>query len=221
MTPTRQDLDLAAILAARTGPVRMTVGYLKGGTGKSTTAVLLALALHRATGEPVLLVDADRVNEMTTEWASMADDWPEGVTVVRWPDVDLAGKITEAGHDAGHVVIDTGPSSADILMAALTTTDYLVVPISATGAEATPLQPTLSAAATIGRIKPIELNFVYTRIKPNTRVLREAKAVLSEKFKVLDTDVPFILLYQSAFGTVPDDLGVYPQVLAEILSEEA
>ena len=220
MTPTRQDLDLAAILAARTGPVRITVGYLKGGTGKSTTAVMLALALHRATGEPVLLVDADRVNVTTTEWAQLADDWPEGVTVERWPDVGLAEKIAASGH-TGHVVIDTGPSNPDILMAALTTTDYLVVPITATGAEATPLQPTLSAAATIGRIKPIELNFVFTRTKPNTRSLREAKEALSEKFKVLDTDVPFVLLYMQAFGTVPDDLGAYPQVLAEILGEEA
>lgn len=209
--------QLERILQARDTPVRITVGYLKGGTGKSTTSTMLALALARHSKERVMLVDADGVNGTSFEWSELAgDEWPAQISVNYWPSINLAKRIRESEH-AGHIVIDTGPSDAAVLRQALNVTDYLVTPMAASPAEAARVQPTLEAAAEVAIAHPIELSVLFTRTKPNTVSLRDAKEALAQHVTVLETDVPFLLLYSQAYGTIPDDLGVYPQVLAEIL----
>ncbi|KJL49565.1 CobQ/CobB/MinD/ParA nucleotide binding domain protein [Microbacterium hydrocarbonoxydans] len=209
---------LKALLAERSEPVRLTVGNLKGGTGKSTTAVEIALTLARFSDLPVMLVDADSINGTTFEWSELAgEEWPSEINVHYWPSINLAKRVRDSGH-TGHLVIDTGPGDAGILRQALSVTDYLVTPITASPAEAVRIKPTLEAAAEIGVSHPLELSVLFTRVKPNTVSLREAKeAIANVGLDVLPTDVPFVLLYSQAFGTVPDDLGVFPQVLTEIL----
>lgn len=209
---------LKALLAERSEPVRLTVANLKGGTSKSTTAVELAMALARFSDEPVMLVDADSVNGTTFEWSELAgEDWPSQINVHYWPSINLAKRVRDSGH-TGHLVIDTGPSDASILRQALSVTDYIVTPIAASPAEAVRIQPTLEAAAEIGQSRDLSLSVLFTRTKPGTVSLREAKeAIAGIGLDVLPTDVPFVLLYSQAFGTVPADLGVYPQVLTEIL----
>jgi chromosome partitioning protein len=199
-------------------PLRIAIGNLKGGVGRSTTAILLALARARRTGQRVLVVDADGANGTAYEWSEMAgEDWPAAINVVYWPSMTLAKRIQESGHD-GHIIIDTGPHDAAVLRQALMVSDHLVMPIAATPSEAARLHPTLSAAAEVGINRPIELSILFTRTKPNTRSLREARAaVVDMGLRVLDNDVPFVLLYSQAYGTVPTDLGVYPAVLDEIL----
>lgn len=216
---------LKALLAERSEPVRLTVGFLKGGSAKSTTALFLALALARHSDERVLLVDTDERNGTSFEWSEFAgDDWPSQITVVYWPVSTVSKRIRESGH-TGHVVIDTGPERSDsgvILRQALTVTDHLVLPLTASPAEASRIQPTLEVAAEVGISRPLELNVLFTRVTQGTVSLREARAALvDEGLNVLPSDVPFKQMYSQAFGTVPDDLGVYPQVLAEILEGSA
>lgn len=123
----------------------------------------------------------------------------------------------------GHLIIDTGNDSTT-LRQALMVTDQLLMPIGATPSEATRLTPTLQAAAEVASIKPIELSILFTRTKPNTISFREAWEQLKqmegdvEGLHVLDVNVPFQLLYSQAFGTAPTNLGVYPEVLDEILA---
>ena len=213
--------QLKRLIAQRHEPIKITVGYLKGGTGKSTTAVLLAMSLARSSPDPVMLVDADGVNGTTFEWSELAgEDWPAHIKVHYWPSTTLAKRVRDSGH-TGHIIIDTGPSDAGILRQALAVTDYLVTPLAATPAEAARVRPTLEAAAEVGVTHPLELSVLFTRAKPNTVSLREAKEALAGAgLNVLPTNVPFVLLYSQAYGTVPDDLGVYPQVLTEILNNE-
>jgi chromosome partitioning protein len=200
-------------------PLRLTVGNLKGGVGRSTTSMLLALALARRTGQRVLVVDADGSNGTAYEWSEMAgESWPAEINVVYWPSMTLAKRIQESGHE-GHIIIDTGPHDAAVLRQALMVSDYLVMPIAATPSEAARLTPTLQAAAEVGINRDIDLSILFTRTKPNTVSLREAKAALGELgLRVLDHDVPFLLLYSQAYGTVPDNLGVYSAVLEEIIA---
>lgn len=53
--------------------MRLTVGHLKGGTGKTTTAVHLALGLARQ--GRTLLVDADPDQDGALAWSQEAADW--------------------------------------------------------------------------------------------------------------------------------------------------
>lgn len=208
---------LKELLDEKNGPVRITVGFLKGGSAKSTSAVLIAMTLARFSGLPVMLIDADGLNATTFEWSELAaEDWPAEITVHYWPSAQLAKRVRDTGW-TGHIVIDTGPGDATVLRQALSVTDFLITPMMASGAEVSRLRPTLEAAAEVAALHPIEHSVLMTRNRANTRALREAKEALSEQLEVLGTDVPFKQLYSQAFGTVPDDLGAYPEVLVEIL----
>lgn len=204
-------------------PLRLTVGNLKGGVARSTSSIMLALALVQRTGQRVLLVDADLANGTSFEWSEYAGEvWPSEVNVVYLPSQMLAKRVREMWPD-GHLIIDTGNDSTT-LRQALMVTDQLLMPIGATPSEATRLTPTLQAAAEVASIKPIELSILFTRTKPNTISFREAWEQLKqmegdvEGLHVLDVNVPFQLLYSQAFGTAPTNLGVYPEVLEEILA---
>ena len=204
-------------------PLRLTVGNLKGGVARSTTSIMLALALVKRTGQRVLLVDADAANGTSFEWSEYAGEvWPAEVNVVYLPSQMLGKRVREMWPE-GHLIIDTGNDSTT-LRQALMVTDHLVMPIGATPSEATRLTPTLQAAAEVASIKQVQPSVPCTRPKPNTISFREAWEQLKamegdvEGLHVLDVNVPFQLLYSQAFGTVPTNLGVYPDVLEEILA---
>ena len=109
--------------------MRVTFGNLKGGVGKSTSSVYLALGLAAAGGR-VLLVDADATNRTCLKWSSLAPDWPAPVTVVSWEVPDLARRVQAVAADYNHVVIDTGPQRPAILRQALMVTGNLVVTVA-------------------------------------------------------------------------------------------
>lgn len=203
-------------------PVRITVGNLKGGTGKSTTAILLALALAR-TNKRVLLVDADHANTTAWAWSELAGDaWPANVPVFQWPSQHLSKRIRDAEGTFDHLVIDTGPHDSAILRQALAVTDMLVMPLAPTGNEVERLAPTLAAAAEIGVLRPnLTLAVLLTRTVPRTRSREEVRQVLDGRgLWVLETEVPRREAIAQAFGTVPDDLLTYTDVLNEITREE-
>lgn len=96
----------------------ITVTNLKGGVGKTTTAVYLAHAMSAA------LVDADPQSS-AAEWASVArdDGTPLNVPVIALPTANLAGRLPAAAH----VVIDTPPGNLSIVSAAIEAADVVVV----------------------------------------------------------------------------------------------
>lgn len=89
--------------------MRVTVGNLKGGVAKSTTAVFLAAGLSRA--RRVLLVDADATNRTALHWSAAGDAWPEGIALVGREVPDLPRRVAVAERDYDHIVIDTGPET--------------------------------------------------------------------------------------------------------------
>lgn len=197
--------------------LRMTVGNLKGGTGKSTSSVYLALALAQR-GDRVLLVCADDTNATTYSWVEMAgEDWPANVIVQRWPTLHLARLVRDSEGTFDHLVIDTG-RDATILRNALTVTDLFLVPIAPSIAEIARLQDTLDCAAEVGAQKDLELAILLTRGGTNTRVLRDVRKHLVEdrQLPVISTFIPSSVRYYDAMGdtrTSPH----YGPVLTEIL----
>lgn len=197
--------------------MRITVGMLKGGASRTTTAVYLALAEHARSGKPVLLVDADPANGTAFEWAEDAREagqWPEGVQVAYWPVASLAKRVKAAGVDS--VVIDTGNDAAAI-RSALEVTDHLVVPVAPTGTESTGLRPTLESAAEVAQRRPIQLSLLLTRVR-RTKSRVESRAALQEHLglRVLTTEIPMLERFAAAYGTVPDDLSPYTDVIEEL-----
>lgn len=69
--------------------MKITIGNIKGGVGKTTSAVYLALGLSRS--GRTLLVDADPEQASAFGWWEAAgESWPDACSVERCPSRELA-----------------------------------------------------------------------------------------------------------------------------------
>jgi chromosome partitioning protein len=110
--------------------MNIVVSNVKGGVGKTTTAVYLAAVAGRRGRGPVLLVDADPQGS-TAEWYDA--DPLEGVELVEGPSVRTVGKAMSL--EDGIVVVDTPPGEGTVVQAALGRADAVVIPTRAGGVE--------------------------------------------------------------------------------------
>src|SRR5271154_3109099 len=110
--------------------MNIVVSNLKGGVGKSTTAMYLAAAAVLRGYDPVLLIDADR-QASTAEWFEQRPI--DGVTLVEAPSERTVSRAMTR-HE-GLAVIDTPPGDQRIVEAALALADAVVVPTRAGGVE--------------------------------------------------------------------------------------
>ncbi len=110
--------------------MNIVVSNVKGGVGKTTTAVYLAGAAAERAHDAVYLVDADR-QASSAEWFETRPI--PGVELVEAPSERTVAKAMEKGE--GIVVVDTPPGDERIVRAALTRADALVIPTRAGGVE--------------------------------------------------------------------------------------
>jgi chromosome partitioning protein len=111
--------------------MNIVVSNVKGGVGKTTTAVYLAGAAAERGRDAVYLVDADR-QASSAEWFETRPI--PGVQLVEAPSERTVAKAMER-EDDGIVVVDTPPGDERIVRAALTRADALVIPTRAGGVE--------------------------------------------------------------------------------------
>jgi chromosome partitioning protein len=110
--------------------VNIVVTNLKGGVGKTTTAVYLAAVAARQRRDPVLLIDADR-QASAAEWL---EERPiDDVTVIEAPSERT---LTRAmGKHDGIAIVDTPPGDERLVQAAIAAADAVVIPTRAGGVE--------------------------------------------------------------------------------------
>jgi chromosome partitioning protein len=119
--------------------MNIVVSNVKGGVGKTTTAVYLAAVAGRRGRGPVVLVDADPQGS-TAEWYDA--DPLEGVELVEGPSVRTVGKAMN--QQDGIVVVDTPPGEGTVVQAALGRADAVVIPTRAGGVEPNRVMATLA-----------------------------------------------------------------------------
>ena len=110
--------------------MNIVVSNVKGGAGKTTTAVYLAGVAAGRGRTPVRLVDADRQGS-TAEWFETRPI--EGVDLFEAPSERTVIRAMDGSE--GVVVVDTPPGEERIVRAALTRADVVVIPTRSGGVE--------------------------------------------------------------------------------------
>jgi chromosome partitioning protein len=110
--------------------MNVVVTNLKGGVGKTTTAVYLAAVAVAKGYDPVLLIDADR-QASSAEW--LEERPQEGVTVVEAPSERTLARAMSR-HE-GMAIVDTPPGDERLVQSAINSADAVVIPTRAGGVE--------------------------------------------------------------------------------------
>ena len=114
--------------------VILVVAALKGGVGKTTTAVYLA-ALAAAGRRVATLVDTDP-QASAADWIDNASDGSfESVTLVEAPTERLLAKAAAGVEVDDAVIVDTPPGRERLLLKALELADVVVIPTRVGGVE--------------------------------------------------------------------------------------
>jgi chromosome partitioning protein len=193
--------------------VRISIINLKGGVGKSTSAVFLAHGLAR--DGRTLLVDADPQGSALS-WSVNAGGFP--FSVVSLAVRDLHKRLPELAEDYKHVLIDTPPIDLGIMRSAALTVDTALIPLAPTGMDVERLKGTLDVLAEIESINPVEVRVLLTRVRSGTNSAKVLPGILGETLKLplLGPSIPLGERYANAFGQPVTDIYEYADVLAAL-----
>lgn len=196
--------------------MRIAVLNLKGGTGKTTSAVYLAvgLAQHGRT----LLIDTDP-QRSALSWSEAAGGFP--CQVVSLPVRDLSDRIDGLGEGYAHIVVDTPPGDTSIVRSAARAADIALITLPPGLIDIDRLAPTLELIAELEASSGITLRVLLTRVRGGTRTATAARSLLAELgLPVLPHEIPLRESYNAGFGAVPTDFQHYAPVAADLLSVE-
>jgi chromosome partitioning protein len=174
----------------------------KGGVGKSTTAVCLAVAaLER--GSRVLLVDADPQGTVRT-WAEVAAERrrPAPTVVAMGASMHKPGQLGHLASNYDVTFIDCPPRHGEIQRSALMVADVVVLPCGASAADAWALAASLEVVNEARAMRDeLVAGVLITRKQGRTALGKNARKVLeSAGLPVLETEIGFRVAYQEAIA---------------------
>lgn len=112
----------------------IVIGHHKGGTGKSTVAVNLAVELQRR-GDSVLLLDADPTIRTTTLFAADREEAELPPITAIQKNGNLHQALADFSTRYDHVIVDVPGKDSREMRTALTAADVLLSPTRATQAD--------------------------------------------------------------------------------------
>jgi chromosome partitioning protein len=185
---------------------------LKGGVGKTMSAMHLAACLNEEKNARVVVVDADEEGS-AQRWASFPDIHLGVIPAER---NRLAQQVRSLSTEGYEVIIDTPPNNREILSRARMLAEHIVVPVPPTGMDLDRMRPTLELLRDIEATRgTLDVGVLLTQWSPRTTLAREADEAL-KGFPVFTTRIRCLERYKQSFGTNPSYLGEYRLVLKEL-----
>ena len=154
----------------------------KGGSGKSTLCINLAIAAQEA-GRSVCILEMDRQASVSDWSESRTADGPEVAQIETSQVDDVIKKLKHAAYD--YVLIDTpGVDSAGTL-AAIRAADLCLIPCRPTPADLRAFKPTLAAVYRLDK----EFAFVLNQAPPRSYRVRDASDGLAALGMLADVTI--------------------------------
>jgi chromosome partitioning protein len=145
----------------------------KGGTGKTTTSLHLAVAAERA-GKPSVVIDLDP-QASAAGWKDSRKD--EAPVVVAVPPSRLSNALKAAEQGGAEIAfIDTAPHASDVALAAAEAADIILIPCRAGILDLRAISTTVKAVRLAEKTAFIVLNAMTPRA---SNVLADAKAAVA------------------------------------------
>nr|WP_040745589.1 ParA family protein [Nocardia transvalensis] len=146
----------------------VTLGNLKGGVGKTTSAFFLAGYFAREHDLRVLVIDADPLSQTGYSWYRRLQKGGIDVpfTLIAFPSRHVHDCITDNAADYDVIIVDAGGESADIFKAAVPSTDELVLLTSVSPSEVKRVPSTYRAAeeAAVDAAREIRVRVLMTKV---------------------------------------------------------
>ena len=180
----------------------ITMASSKGGVGKTTSALLLALELAHA-GASVALIDGDR-NQPLTKWASL-DGKPSNVTVIADSSEEtITATIEHAAAQYAFVVVDLEGSANAMVIYAVSRSDLVIVPLQASIVDAHQATRTVEAVRRISHTARQNVRAVLLLTKASALGSSEGRHVRAELedagFEFLPVAIQERVAYRSLFS---------------------
>lgn len=146
-------------------PFVITIAHQKGGVGKSTLAVNLAISLLKTVGKDLRLVDLDMQQSLTTFNKRRNRSGIEALPVETVETIEALKKVLKSN---AVTIIDVGGFDADINRVAIAAADVIITPVSDSAIELDGLQSFRSKIiAKIREIKPdLKATILLNRVHP-------------------------------------------------------
>ena len=148
---------------------------LKGGVGKSSTAVHFAYWLRFIKRKRVIAIDAD-AERSTAKWLKALD---ESFSVEVIPNADeLAERLPQLREEYQFVVIDNAANSSEATRMTVLNSDVVIIPITPTGLDMATATSAVRLVRQMQRDGLPKAGLFINRALKNTKLLRDAKDLL-------------------------------------------
>ena len=189
----------------------IAISNLKGGTGKTTTAVLLATAFTRL-GHTVTVIDLDPQGS-ATEWAHMAADSGEPLPFRVEPgNIHTTKNLRES---TDYTLLDCPPGNPGIIDAAVTHADVVLIPVQPSSIEAERMWDTIDIAGADKAV--VLLTSVLLNANSTTALTR---SIQEEGIRTFTGSIPRREEIRRWYGTAPgNNLHGYADVANQLIKE--
>ena len=159
----------------------------KGGVGKTTAAINLAISLKRK-NYSLVFIDADPQGS-AVQWHAIEGN--KSFEILHHPSPIRATDIKQLSINYDYVIVDAPPALGDISKAVLAATDLAIIPLSPSALDVWSCWGTLKMIEEIRPLNPeMEVKLLINRKIPGTRIGREAREAVQEfNMDVFDTEL--------------------------------